>query len=85
MHWPRNSVGATTPTSPSATFQVANALANSEDCLGLFQNHFGLAVLSGIMERLSFIAELNNLRTLGRCNLCRWQRRIDFLDILRML
>ena len=61
------------------------ALANSKDCLGLLQNDFRSAVLSGIVERFSFIAELNNLRSLCGRNFCCWQRRIDFLDILRML
>ena len=83
--WSPNRVAATTPTPPFASFQATNALANSEDCLGLFQNDFCVAVLSGIVERLSFIAELDNLRSLCRCNFCCWQRRIDFLNILRML
>ena len=81
----RNREAAITPTSPFATFQVANALANSKDCLGLLENDFCFAVLSRIVERFSFIAELDNLRSLCGCNFRCWQGRIDFLDILRML
>jgi hypothetical protein len=51
----------------------------------MFQNDFCFAVLSGIVERFTFIAEFDNLRSLCGRNFCCWQRRIDFLDILRML
>src|SRR3954464_15400841 len=63
---------------------VANVLANPEDGLGLLQNDFCFAVLPGTVEGFAFVAELDDLRSLCRRNFCCRQRRIDFLDILRM-